>query len=85
MISTLQKLEISTLLKFAISSFSRVKISTFRSVEVSKQTNAKADDSNLNLTIYGRISLRVWVVQVKKSIGTLVFIKYIKSIFTFGW
>jgi hypothetical protein len=34
---------ISTLLKLEIS---RVEISSFRRVEISKQTNAKADDSN---------------------------------------
>ena len=39
-------LKFSTLLKLEISSFRRVELSSFRKVEISKQTNAKADDSN---------------------------------------
>ena len=51
-ISTLLKLEISTLLKTITNSWfqaRRVEISSFRRVEISKQTNAKADDSNLRI------------------------------------
>ena len=37
-----------SLLKLEISNLRRVEISSFRRVEISKQTNRKADDSNLN-------------------------------------
>ena len=40
---------ILTLLKLEISSFRRVETSNFRRVEITKQTNAKADDSNLDV------------------------------------
>ena len=42
----MQRLDILTLLKLEISSFRKVEISSFRRVEFSKQTSAKADDSN---------------------------------------
>ena len=39
--------EISTLLKLEISTPLKLEISSFRRVDISKQTNAKADESNL--------------------------------------